>query len=225
MFRLFLIFLMLYCGFPAAAQDYKVVRDLRFWSGIKVEKRLDKNWSLFLAEELRLKHDFAEISNHFTETGLRYKINKNFALEGQYRLTWDKKKESNYENLTRYSFDLRYKGKLDFISILYRLRYQKEVEGWNLIDPEIPYEKYFRNRITIRYNQLHKIKPYISAEVFQLFEPNQIARYEYIRVQGGIKYSHYKAGEINLAYGFNREINALQPAMIYLLKLNYTYSF
>lgn len=224
-FRLFLLFFVLNTGFHAAAQEYKVVRDLHLWSGVKIEKRFDKNWSLFVAEELRLKHDITEINNHFTETGLRYRINKNFALEGQYRLTWDKKKEGNYENLTRYALDLRYKGKLDYITIYYRLRYQKEVEGWNLLDPEIPYEKYLRNRITVRYNKLHKIKPYVSAEVFQLFEPNRIAMYEYFRVLGGVKYIHNRAGEFNLAFGLNRELNAIQPAMIYLLKLNYTYSF
>ncbi|MCP4309767.1 MAG: DUF2490 domain-containing protein [Bacteroidetes bacterium] len=224
-FRLLLL-LFLFCpGFRAAAQEYKVVQDLHLWSGIKVEKRFNSDWSLFLAEEIRLKHDISEINNHLTETGLRYRINKNFALEGQYRITWDKKKDESYETLTRYAFDLRYRGKLDCITLYYRLRYQKEVEGWNLLDPSIPYEKYLRNRITFRYNRFNKIKPYVSAEVFQLFKPKNNARHEYMRVIGGVKYIHPRAGEINLAYGFNREIDALQPAMIYLLKLSYTYSF
>jgi len=223
--RLFLLFSLLSIGFSAAAQEYKVVQDLHLWSGIKLEKRLDGNWSLFVAEEIRLKHNISEINKHFTETGLRYRINKNFALEGQYRITRDKKKNGIYETLTRYAFDLRYKGKLDFITIYYRLRYQKEVEEWNLLDSDIPYEKYLRNRISVRYNQFHKIKPYLSAEIFQLFEPDQIARYENIRIFGGVKYNHFRAGEINLAFGFNHEINVIQPAMIYLLKLNYTYSF
>jgi len=219
----FLLFFM-FCTLLASAQDYKVVRDLHLWSGVQLEKRFNSNWSLHISEEIRLKHNLSEINNHFTETGLWYNLNKNFALEGQYRLTWNKKKDGSYENLTRYAFDLRYKGKIDFIKIYYRLRYQKEVEGWNLIDSEIPYEKYLRNRITIRYNKLHKLKPYISAEIFRLYKQNQFARYDYVRVLGGVKYNHSRAGEINLAYGFNHEIGVLQPAMIYLLKLNYTYS-
>jgi len=225
LFRLVFLVFLINIALIGSAQEYKIVRDMHLWSGVKLEKSFGKDWSVFVAEELRLKHDISEINNHLSETGLRYRINKNFALEGQYRITRNKKKAGNYETLTRYAFDFRYKGKLDFISLHYRIRYQKEVEGWNLIDPELPYEKYLRNRITLRYNQFGRIIPYISGEVFQLFEPNRIAKYDNVRVLGGLKYRHYKAGEINLAYGFNRELNSIQPAMIYLLKLNYSYSF
>lgn len=215
----------LLCGQFLSAQDTVVVRDLHLWTGLKLEKTFAKDFTVFISPEIRFKHDISEINNYFFETGLRYRINKNFALEGQYRLTFDKKKDSSYELLTRYALDLRYKGRLDFISIYYRLRYQKEVEGWNLVNPNNPYQKYVRNRIRIRYEDLGRFKPYVSAEIFQLFEPFQAARFEYMRFLGGVKYVHPSLGSFDLAYGLNLELADTDPTKIYTIKLNYTYSF
>lgn len=224
-FSRILIAVILLCGQFLSAQDTLVVRDLHLWTGVKLEKTFGKDWMVFVAPELRLKHDISEINNYFFETGLRYRINKNFALEGQYRITFDKKKDDSYELLTRYALDLRYKGRLDFMSISYRLRYQKEVEGWNLADPGIPYQKYVRNRIRFRYEDMGRFKPYVSAEIFQLFEAFQEARFEYIRIMGGVKYGHSGLGTFDLAYGVNLEFADTNPARIYTIKLNYTYSF
>lgn len=205
-------------------QETKVVSDLHLWTGVELEKKFARDWSVFIAEEFRFKHDISALNNLLTETGLRYRITKNFALEGQYRVTFDQKKDKSFDMLTRYALDLRYKGKIDRITIYYRLRYQKEVEGWNLVDPAIPYQKYVRNRISVRYTDFKRIKPYVSAEIFQLFEPSEEARFEYVRLLGGIRYKHPKAGEVNLAWGFNREFADVQAATIYTLKINYTYS-
>ena len=202
-----------------------MVSDLHLWTGVAIEKSFAKDWSVFLAEEFRFKHDITVLNNFFTETGLRYRINKNFALEGQYRVTFDQNKYKNFDMLTRYALDLRYKGKISMITIYYRLRYQKEVEGWNLVNPSIPYQKYVRNRISVRYTDFKKIEPYVSGEIFQLFEPNLDARFQYVRVMAGILYTSRKAGKVKLAWGFNRELEDVQPTTIYTLKINYTYSF
>ena len=95
----------------------------------------------------------------------------------------------------------------------------------DLIDRQIPYEKYLRNRLTIRYNDLKKIAPYISGEIFQLFELYQFPRYHYMRIMAGVRYKPGKIGEFNLAYGFNQELNSTLPATRFILKINYTYSF
>ena len=207
-----------------SAQETKVVRDLQLWTGAGIEKSW-KDWSLTINEEIRFKQNISEINNFLTEAGLRYRINKNFALEGGYRFTWDKNPDGSYDKLTRYNLDLRFRGRLDYITIQYRLRYQKEVEGFNLLDPEADYEKYVRNRIRIRYNRLIKIKPYVSAELFQLFRPDYYSELEYIRVLGGIRYEPARIGTFNIAFGFNREFTDIEPAMIYQFKVNYTYTF
>ena len=87
----------------------------------------------------------------------------------------------------------------------------------------IPYEKHLRHRITLRLNNVKYIKPYISGEIFQLFKPTRYPRFEYMRLQAGVKYDMNRAGEIKAAFGFNRELVSTQPAMIYMIRLNYTY--
>lgn len=219
--------LVFFLAIPPAifAQESKVVRDLRLWTGVQVEKSFAKNWTVSLKEEIRFKQDISELSNYFTDAGLRYTINKNFALEGGYRYTRDKKSDGSYETLTRYNLDLRYKGRLDFLTIDYRLRYQKEVEGFKLLDQLADYEKYVRNRIRFRYNDFKSVEPFVSAELFQLFRPNYYPELQYIRVLGGIRYEAGKFGNIDLALGFNREFDSFEPFMIYVLRANYTYQF
>lgn len=224
-FSFFLILLGITAFMQVSGQETKVVSDLQLWTGASIEKTWKKTWTLSLQEEIRFKHDISEINNYFTELGLRYRINKNFALEGGYRYTRDKKSDGSYENLSRYNLDLRYRGRLDFITIDYRLRYQKEVEGFNLFDQSADYEKYVRNRIRIRYDDFQRIKPYVSAEIFQLFRPDYYGELEFIRVVGGIKYEAGKLGSIDLGFGFNREFEENDPAMIYQFKVRYTYQF
>lgn len=223
-FRCILISMLIVLSGYLQAQDTKVVQDLQLWTGAAIEKSW-KDWSLTINEEIRFKQNISKINNYFTEAGLRYRINKNFALEGGYRFTRDKNSDASYDNLTRYNLDLRFRGKLEYFSIYYRLRYQKEVEGFNLIDPMADYEKYVRNRIRIRYTRLFRIKPYVSAELFQLFRPDFDSELEYIRVRGGIRYEAGKLGHFNFAFGFNREFTDIDPAMIYQFKVNYIYSF
>lgn len=222
----FLLFTMLLVVFrQLSAQETKVVRDLQLWTGAAVEKSLGKAWTLSLKEEIRFKKDISELNNYFTDAGLRYNLNRNFALELGYRYTRDKNSDNSYDNLTRYNLDLRYKGRLDFITITYRLRYQKEVEGFNLIEQDTNYEKYVRNRMKISYTDFKKITPYVSFELFHLFEYAKPADFEYIRVQGGVKYEPGKLGSFTLAYGFNRELTSEEPALISMFRINYAYEF
>lgn len=223
--RLFLFTLLLVFIQPLSAQETKVVRDLQLWTGAAIEKSLGKAWSLSLKEEIRFKHDISEINNFFTDAGLRYTINKNFALELGYRYTRDKNSDDSYDSQTRYNLDLRYKGRLDFIALTYRLRYQKEVEGFNLIDQGTDYEKYVRQRLKIFYTGFKKISPYVSAELFHLFEYAKPAEFDYIRFQGGVKYEPGRLGSFNLAFGFNRELTSEEPALISMCRINYTYEF
>jgi hypothetical protein len=211
--------------FEARGQETMVVRDLGLWTGAEVEKKVKKDWTFSLKEEIRLKTNMSEVNNFFTQAGVRYRINRNFALEAKYRVTRNKKKDGSYENLSRYSLDLRYRGRLDFITIDYRLRYQKEVEGMRLLAPGEPYEKYVRNRLTFRYTDFKKIEPYLSGETFQLFQLYQYPRLQFVRFETGVKYEPGDFGSLKLAWGFDREVNVTEPATFFLIRVNYTYAF
>ncbi|MGW8315445.1 MAG: DUF2490 domain-containing protein [Bacteroidales bacterium] len=220
-----LLLLLLACGLfiPLSAQNTKVVSDLGLWTGVEVEKEVKDDWTFSLKQELRLKTNMSEVNNYFTQAGIRYKINRNFALEAKYRFTRNKKTDLSYENRSRYSLDLRYKGRLDFLTFDYRLRYQKEVESMRLFDMKEPYEKYVRNRITVRYTDFKKIEPYLSGELFQLFQQYEFPRFDYMRLEAGVRIETGDLGEFKLAWGFNREFQEVNPATLYVMRVNYTF--
>ncbi len=197
--------------------------DLGLWTGVEVEKEVKRDWTFSLKQELRLKTNMSEINNTFTQAGIRYRINRNFSLEAKYRFTRDKKKDQRYENLSRYSLDLRYRGRLDFLTFDYRLRYQKEVEGMNLFQMDLPYEKYVRNRLSVRYTDFKNVEPFISGELFQLFEQYAHPRFHYMRLEAGARIETGDLGEFKLAWGFNREFEEVNPAMFYMVRINYTF--
>lgn len=210
---------------PAMAQETKTVRDLELWTGVELEKSFLKNWKVSLKQEFRFRKNISEINNYFTQAGLRYRITRNFALEGKYRYIRNRKSDGLYENRSRYSFDLNYKGKINFITANYRLRYQKGVESMYLLSRTEPYEKYFRHRIVIQYNDFKKVEPFLSAEIFQLHELYQYPEWHWFRATAGISYKQKKIGEFKFAYGFDRELNSTVPYYGFLIRINYTYEF
>lgn len=214
------VFLMNWISSPA--QEIKVVRDLQLWTGVKLEKSFAKDWTLSLEEELRLKQNMSRVNNYFTEIGLRYKINKNFSLGGGFRYIRDKDQDGSYEGLSRYNLELRYRNKISLLDFNYRLKYQKEVEGTEVFDLNAYYEKQLRNRFTFSINNLNRIEPYFSTELFQVFVPYAGPEFKYCRILAGIQYEPGNFGEFKAAFGIDRELSSTVPASIYLLKINYT---
>jgi len=225
LYKLLFTAVILILGNTLYAQETKTISDLGLWTGVTIEKTVNKKWTFSLREELRFKKDISELYKYFTQLGIEYRINRNFSLEGDYRYIQDKNNEGRFDNRSRYNFDLTYKGKLAFITVLYRLRYQKEVEGMKILDMREPYEKYFRNRITLRYNRLRKVEPFLSGELFQLFEPYQLPRYHFIQMQAGAIYEPGKIGKFGAAYAINHELKSSSPSTFFVIKIRYTYSF
>jgi hypothetical protein len=224
-YRWMLLLLILFYGISGIAQESEVVSDLRLWTGVKVEKRFAKDWSLSLEEQIRFKQNISEISNIFTELELRYRINRNFALGAGYRYTSDRKADGSYTGYSRNHFSLRYRGRLEHFMVTYRLKYQREVEAANTFDRDAPYEKQFRNRIGLRVTVFDLVQPYVTGEVLQVFSPYLSPLNDYWRLVAGVRIEPENLGEFRLGWGFNREFASDNPFMIYMLRVHYTYSF
>jgi len=210
---------------PLFGQENLPHKDLRLWTGVKVEKTLWKDWTFSLEEEIRFKNHVSELSNLFTEAGIQYRINKNFRMSGAYRFTHDKKRDSTFRNLSRTHFDLRYRGRLQDFSIHYRFRIQKEVESGDMFKREAPFVRQLRNRIGVRYKLVNWCRPFVSAEYLRVFSPYFASLNDYWRFQLGARLEPGKVGQFKLAWGFNQELFVADPAMIYMFRVNYTYSF
>jgi len=220
-----LIAILALLGKTTFAQEVKVVQDLNLWSGVTLEKSFLKDWTISVKQEVRLEKDISQLNNFFTQAGLEYDINKNFSLEGKYRYIRNRKADGTSENNSRYTADIKYKGDINHFTVNYRLRYQKKVDNMRVFIAREPYEKYLRQRITINYNKLKGIRPYISAEIFQHYELHEFSYYDQLRILAGVRYEPKNIGQFNFAYGFERELNTVLPCTCFLLKINYTYKF
>jgi hypothetical protein len=217
--------ILLFCLAPTGnAQDKEVLRDLRLWTGAKIEKDFGKDWRLSLEQEFRFKENISKINNIFTEAELRYRINRNFYLNAGFRYTSDRNDDGSYDGLARNHFSLQYRGRLEFVTFEYRLKYQREVEAARFFTRDSPYEKIFRNRLGVRVTRLDRIQPYVSGEILQVFTPYLSSLNDFWRFVMGVRMEPGNIGEFKLGWGFNREIGVDQPAMIYMIRMNYTYS-
>jgi hypothetical protein len=207
------------------AQETKVVQDLQLWTGVEVEKSIFSSLTISLKEELRLEKDISQTDNLLTQAGAEYEINKNFSVGGKYRYIRNRSSKGHYDNRSRLMIDLKYKAEIKDFSFQYRLRQQREVKSMKIFNGEEASEKHIRHRITLKYNNLKKIRPSISAELFQLYELHESFYSDNVRVLGGMRYKIQDYGQIKLQYGIEREINTLVPATFFMLKMNYTYKF
>lgn len=210
---------------PLDAQDVKAVQDLQLWTGIEVEKTFFNALTISLEEEIRFRKDISELNIVFTQLGIEYDINDNFALAGKMRYSWNKGSDLIYDNEGRYSLDLKYKKQINTFSASYRLRYQNEAESVGPLTNSFAFERYLRQRIAINYTSLKRIRPTLSAEIFHQAEKPIFGSIDQVRILGGIRYKPKYIGQIKLEYGFSRELNTQIPATCFLIKVNYTYSF
>lgn len=219
------VLLMILLSAPSLGQETKVVRDLKVWTGAAIEKSLGDDWKISLEEEVRFQRDASEIGEYFTELGVSYRVDRNISLETAYRFARNRKKNGSFENRSRYNVDLNYEGNTYLFSLRARVRYQKEIEGLQLLDQTIPYEKYFRTRVELRYHRLGRMEPYLHGEIFQLYEMYEYPRFDKYRLMAGLRFDTGRSGDINIRYGIIRELNSTVPYTYYLLKLKYTYEF
>jgi hypothetical protein len=217
--------LLFFIFYGLTAQDVKVVRDFEVWSEVELETTIAGKWDLKIQEELRLKTDASELNNFFTQFGLNYHINKNFSLEGSYRIIKNQNKEKLLENFCRYDLALVYKARYDDFSIKYRAKYQKRIEGSNPFRNKMPYEIKLRHKLQLNYDGLKSFTPYISSEIFQTQVIDVFPEYDLFRLKAGINYKIKKIGSFKLSYGIEKELNNPQPFTHYILGMNYAYKF
>ncbi|MDF1572698.1 MAG: DUF2490 domain-containing protein [Bacteroidales bacterium] len=219
-----LLFMLLFSS-QATGQETKVIRDLKVWTGAGIEKSFGKDWKISLEEEFRFQENATQVGEYFTELGVEYRVDRNISLEAGYRYARNRKKNDSFEVRSRYNIDLNYEGNTYYFSLRARVRYTKEIEGLQMLNPIIPYEKYFRTRLEVRYNRLGRVEPYLIGEIFQLYEMFEYPEYDKFRLMGGVRLDAGKPGDINIEYGVIRELNIAIPFTYYLLKINYTFEF
>lgn len=204
------------------SQDIKTVRDVGLWTGVGLDYKLNKSYSLNFNQEVRLYNNFNKLEKLISDVGIEYKINKKFGLAFNARYYLNNHKDNTYSNDFRYSFDFDFKKKISESFVFkYRLRYQDTYES--LFD-KIPEEiiNTFRNKIALDYLLKNEDKLYFKAEIFRKRPVYKKAYFSKIRLGLGIE-QPTKLGEINYGVAYERELGETYPLNFFFFRINYKF--
>ena len=206
-----LFFLFIQCSYG--------LNDNQSWTKISFEKKLPHSLKFELAQGLRLKGQLSTFNQAFFELSLSYKDSNGLGINIPYRYTIfeDKiKHRLSFGALYQYSFEpviLKYHIKF------YRLYENGESDGedgallGNLI----------RNKFTIKYKSGEKINPYISGELFYLYNTDNNPLDEF-RASFGMEVDLPRKNSIKIFYIFKKEdITKSNPDEINVFGLSYRF--
>ena len=205
-----------------SGQTYEVA-DLEVWTGAKLNYKPNKDWSISLEQQLRLKDDASTVDLTFTELEITRNINKHFALSLGTRFIRENDNEGKiqgYESHFRWNTDLSYKHKVQNLSLKYRVRYQSKNE---LMVDDVNVNT-FRFKTGLNYNiKKWKLDPKFSAEIFSRLQDND--GLDKLRLTLGTDYKLTKASEIGMYYRLEKQLQGIYPKTTYILGLSYEYTF
>lgn len=209
----------------STAQEFKVTSDLGLWTEITLSKEILNDFTLSTNQHLRLNRNFKNLDDWITEIGLEYKIDKNFALGADARYNKNYHYNEPAQNDYRYNFDLNYDGRIATnFKIYYRIRYQKEFYGNSVFNEYLDYfESTFRHQFKLKFDKNDRSKIYGSAEIFRQTKKAGKATFNKYRVWIGDEITLFSE-VLNLAFGYEHQLNNANPYTYYLVRIKYEIS-
>ncbi|MBK9509188.1 MAG: DUF2490 domain-containing protein [Cytophagaceae bacterium] len=178
----------IFSAFQSVAQDGVGLR-----SGITVEKKITKKFSVGVTAQARFNGDISYLQTYLFEAGAGYKLPLGFDISAYYRNANRRKDETKeYKMRHRFYVDLGYGKKLGFVKLENRLRYQhqyKDNDGVTEFDAS-----YFRDKIEVSFPNKSKFTPYISNDFFI----NTSTGFDQIRPKVGVGYKFNKKHALDL---------------------------
>ena len=188
--------------------------DNQSWTSIGFEKKLPYSLKLEFEQELRLKDQLSTFNQTFSEVSLSYKVFDGLKIDIPYRyaIFEDKIKQ-------RLSFSGSYKYSFKPISLKYRTKFQRTYEK------EKTPEDLIRNKFTIEYKLGKKIEPYVSGELFHLYNTNH-NQLDGFRVSFGFAVDLPRKNSIKIFYMYKKEdIIKSSPDEINVFGLAYSFKW
>ena len=186
--------------------------DNQSWTSVGFEKKLPYSFKLQFEQELRLDNQLSTFKQTFSEFSLSYSVFKGFKIELPFRYMAYKDKTKQ-----RVSFSGSYKYSFKPVSLKHRTKYQRTYEK-----REIP-EELIRNKFSIMYGLNKKIEPYVSGELFHLYNTDNDQFDEY-RVSLGVAVDLPGKNSIKIFYIYKKEdITKSSPDEVNVFGLGYKY--
>lgn len=177
-------------------------KDAELWLGGNFNVKLNKKFQLGIKEQFRFNNNMASFKKELTELGLKYKINKHFAVKPGFRYVI----VGNKNNQRRFFLDGFYKwSKKDFpLSLQYRLRYQS-TKNFNSNKNTT---NYLRNKLEVEYNLSKLADPFVSYELY--FRFNQKNEFRVARFTMGVDWKLNKRMSLATFYRLQKDIGSIK---------------
>ena len=202
--------------------------DAGLWATFNLEKKLKRNFSVFVTEEFRLRENFTRLNLFYTDLGISVRPAKFLKVSLSYRMIDKFLIDNTFSYRHRLMLDILLKEKFGPIALSYRYRLQSEVRNvYSSEDGNSP-EWYSRSKFELRYDLDKPITPYIAAEFrYQINDPRNVESDDLLHRQRYIVGLNYKRDDRNtfgLYYLIQNEFNVSSPESIYIVGLEYTIS-
>ena len=205
------------------------VSDFGAWTTLSIEKKINKNFSANLTEELRFFQNLNRFNLSYTNLGLSYKLNKSVKFSLVYRFIQKYTQENYISWRHRIYLDMQLKQKFYPLTFVFRSRLQSQIRDYySSSDGYIP-ERYWRNKFDVRYEIGRFLAPYIAAEFRYQFvnDRNKEAnsRFNRGRYYLGMQYQYSERTSFDFYLMNQREFNVNNPERNYIVGAEWDYSF
>jgi hypothetical protein len=211
------------------AQATKPEQDAGLWATLNVEKKFKEKYSVFYTQEFRLRENFSRVNLFYSEIGLEARPAKFLKVALSYRNIQKNQPDGSYNFRHRFQLDITLKKKFGNFELAYRQRLQRELRDVYSSDKGMLPEWYSRNKFTLKYDFDKPIQPYIAVELrYQISDPRRMdsdGTWHRIRYIGGFDYKVNDKNKLGLYYLVQNEFNVVTPQSIYIVGVEYSYSF
>ncbi|MCE3280475.1 MAG: hypothetical protein K0S44_2666 [Bacteroidetes bacterium] len=225
----FILSLLILSSLTSFGQATKASQDFGIWATVNLEKKLSEKFSIMFTEEFRLRDNATRINLFYSDLGVEFRPAKIIKFALSYRNIQKNLIDGTYSYRHRIQLDITLKKKFGNFAVSYRQRLQREQRDvYNSENGQLA-EWYSRNKITVKYDMDKPLKPYVAVELryqiqnYRLVESdNTWHRARYI---AGLDYKLNDKSTVGLYYLMQNEFNVKTPQSIYIVGVEYSYSF
>lgn len=179
-----------------------------FWTGTTLKYKLNKKVSFSLDNQVRVTDNLTTIRSTFFEFGAKYKFNKHFSTNLNYRYTI--RNQQRHVNRLTLDGNAKWKLKPSRVELSYRFRLQHGIVTYTK-EPST----YLRNRFQISYELLKDLRLFAHYESF--YRLNGKSEFQQNLFAAGIEFELNKHTELSMYYRVDQEINKKHPEVLHII--------
>jgi len=216
-----LLILLVFFNTYARSQTIETKQDFGTWLGFRLEKDLPKKFDISLEQQVRTWRNTTRIDQYLVDAGVKYSINKNFALNGNVRYIHDTNKFKNPENNFRYNLGIQLKFKVaKKLNLSFSNKYQQKfIYNVKSLNAERVSTLRHKIKLQLKYKKKHKF--YFGTELFIRSSLVRDPHFHKQRFNLGDKIKT-KSGEFNTGIGYEFSVATAEFRSLFFIKLIYT---